>query len=215
VTASPTRILLADADAPTRAGLRLALTPERFEIVSEVDGTAAALTAARERSHELALVASDLPGGGLEAVRTITRAVPAMRVVVLSAQPSDDELLDAVLAGAVGYLGKDVNPARLPLVLEAVCAGEVALPRHLSRRLLEEVRGRDAHRTRVSELASAPLSGREWEVLHLLAAGAGTGEIARRLGISDVTVRRHASSLVSKLGVPDRGSAIELMRSVE
>lgn len=213
MTATPAKILIADADAPTRVGLRLALAPERFEIVAEVDSAERALAATRDLQPHVALVASDLPGGGLEAVRMIARARPGTRVIVLSARPDDDELLGAVLAGAVGYLGKDVSPARLPLVLEGVRAGEVALPRHLSRRLLEEVRGRDAHRARVSELASAPLSEREWEVLHMLAANVTTGEIARRLGISDVTVRRHVSSVVTKLGVPDRRAAIELMRS--
>jgi DNA-binding NarL/FixJ family response regulator len=183
--------------------------------VGEADSRAAALSLARELRPDVALVASDLPDGGLDAVRTIVQTRLAARVVVLSPRPSDDELVQAVLNGAVGYLGKDVSPGRLPAILDGVLAGEVALPRQLSRRLLEELRGRDAHRTRVSERASAPLSAREWEVLHLLAADLGTGEIARRLGISDVTVRRHVSSLLAKLDVPDRGSAVRFLRSQE
>jgi DNA-binding NarL/FixJ family response regulator len=213
VSPSRVRILLADSDAPTRAGLRIALAGERFTIVGEAESGAAALSLAGEQRPDVALVATDLPGGALDAVRTLVQTRRAVRVVVLSPQPDDDELVQAVLNGAVGYLGKDVSPERLPAVLEGVLAGEVALPRHLSRRLLEELRGRDAHRTRVSERASAPLSGREWEVLHLLAADLGTGEIARRLGISDVTVRRHVSSLLAKLNVPDRGSAVRFLRS--
>jgi DNA-binding NarL/FixJ family response regulator len=213
VSPSHARILLADGDAPTRAGLRIALAGERFTIVGEAESGAAALSLAGEHRPDVALVATDLPGGGLDAVRTLVQTRSAVRVVVLSPQPDDDELVQAVLNGAVGYLGKDVSPERLPAVLEGVLAGEVALPRHLSRRLLEELRGRNAHRTRVSERASAPLSGREWEVLHLLAAELGTGEIARRLGISDVTVRRHVSSLLAKLDVPDRGGAVRFLRS--
>jgi DNA-binding NarL/FixJ family response regulator len=208
------RILLADGDAPTRAGLRLALGAERFEVVGESGSRSAAVDAALELRPDVALVASDLPDGGIDAVRLIARARRATRIVVMSARPHDDELLGAVLAGAVGYVGKDVSAARLPNIIDGVLAGEVALPRHLSRRLLDEVRGRDAHRARVAERATAPLSEREWEVLHLLAAEFGTGEIARRLGISDVTVRRHVSSVVAKLNVPDRRSAIRLMRSV-
>jgi len=161
------------------------------------------------------MVAHDLPGGGLDAVRMIVQARRRTLVLVLSSRPHDGELLDAVLAGAVGYLGKDVSLARLPAVIDGVMAGEVVLPRHLSRRLLEELRGRDARRTRVSDRASAPLSEREWEVLHLLAVGLGTGELARRLGISDVTVRRHVSALLRKLDVPDRRSAVRLLRSVD
>jgi DNA-binding NarL/FixJ family response regulator len=209
----PARILLAEADAPTRAGLRLALEAHRFEIVGETESTAAALAATRELRPDVALIASDLPGGGLGTVRMIAKARRATRIVVLSQRPGDEELVDAVLAGAIGYLGKDVSPERLPVVIEGVLAGEVALPRHLSRRLLDEVRGRDAHRSRVSERASAPLSDREWEVLHLVAAELRTGEIALRLGISEVTVRRHVSSVLGKLGVPDRRGAVSLMRS--
>jgi DNA-binding NarL/FixJ family response regulator len=215
MTASPSRVLLADGDAPTRAGLRLALPAARFEVVAEVDSVSGAVAAARELGPDVAMLAADLPGGGLAAVGRIVEATQRTRVVVLSVRPDDDELLAATLAGAVGYLGKDVSLDRLPTVIEGVMAGEVALPRHLSRRLLEELRGRDAYRTRVSELASAPLSDREWEVLHLLAAGLRGGEIAHRLGISDVTVRRHVSSLLRKLGVPDRRSAVSLLRSVD
>jgi DNA-binding NarL/FixJ family response regulator len=213
VTPPPARILLADADAPTRMGLRLALVNERFEVVGEVDSLADAVAASRERQPDLAIVASDLPGGGLDAVRSIAEARPRMRILVMSRRPQDDEMLAAILAGAVGYLGKDVDPARVPMIIDGVLAGEVALPRQLSRRLIDEVRGRNSRRTRLSERATAPLSAREWEVLHLLAAELGTGEIARRLGISDVTVRRHVSSLVGKLGVPDRRTAVALLRS--
>lgn len=206
-------MLLVDGDAPTRMGLRVALAGERFRIVGEADGRQAALSLARSQRPELALVASDLPDGGLEAVREIADLRRPPRILVLSPRPDDEELVQAVLNGAVGYLGKSVSPGRLPAILEGVLAGEVALPRHLSRRLLEEVRGRDAHRTRISERALAPLSAREWEVLHMLASDLPTGEIARRLGISDVTVRRHVSSLLAKLDVPDRRSAVRLLRS--
>jgi len=215
VTPRLPRILLADGDAPTRTGLRLALAPDRFEVVDEADSVSAAVAATRELRPDVAMVAHDLPGGGLAAVRMIVQARRRTLVLVLSSRPDDGELLNAVLAGAVGYLGKDVSLARLPAVIEGVIAGEVVLPRHLSRRLLDELRGRDARRARVSERASAPLSEREWEVLHLLAAGLGTGEIAHRLGISDVTVRRHVSSVVRKLDVPDRRSAVRLLRSVD
>jgi DNA-binding NarL/FixJ family response regulator len=183
--------------------------------VGEAENGAAALSMARELAPDIALVASDLPGGGVDAVRSIAATGGAVRILVLSARPHDEELLQAVLNGAVGYLGKDVSSHRLPAILDGVLAGEVALPRHLSRRLLDEVRGRDARRVRISERGTAPLSAREWEVLHLLATDLGTGEIARRLGISDVTVRRHVSSALAKLDLPDRRSAVRLLRSLD
>ena len=183
--------------------------------MGEADSKAAAVAMARELAPDIALVAGDLPGGGTDAVRAIAATGRAVRVLLLSPDPDDEELVQAVLSGAVGYLGKDISSRRLPAILDGVLAGEVALPRQLSRRLLDEVRGRDARRARVSELGVAPLSAREWEVLHLMAADLGTGAIARRLGISDVTVRRHVGSLLAKLGVPDRRSAVALLRSAD
>ena len=98
------------------------------------------------------------------------------------------------------------------MVLRAVLDGEVALPRRLSRRLVDALRGRDARRAELAARAGASLTDREWEVLELLADDRSTAEIAQRLGISAVTARRHISSLVAKLGVPDRASAADLLR---
>jgi DNA-binding NarL/FixJ family response regulator len=120
--------------------------------------------------------------------------------------------VNAVLAGAAGYLGRDTASERLPTILRAVLAGEVALPRRYSQHLLEALRRRDAGRTRLATRLGASLTDREWEVLELLGEDVATGEIARRLGISGVTTRRHISSLVAKLEVPNRAGAVELLR---
>jgi DNA-binding NarL/FixJ family response regulator len=149
----------------------------------------------------------------LPAIRRIASEVPGARVIVLTAEPNGDELLDAVLGGAVGYLSRNIRPDRLPVVLRAVLDGEVALPRRLSRRLVDALRGREARRALVAERVGASLTDREWEILELLAADRTTGEIAHRLGISAVTVRRHISSLVMKLGVADRAGVVRLARS--
>ena len=90
--------------------------------------------------------------------------------------------------------------------------GEVAFPRRHTGHLVAALRGHDARRTAVAAKAGARLSDREWEVLQLLAADASTAEMARRLAISEVTVRRHVSSLLRKLRVRDRGSAAALLR---
>ena len=120
--------------------------------------------------------------------------------------------MDAVVAGAVGYLGRDVDTERLPDILRAVLAGEVALPRRHSQHLVDALRGRDARRGRLAARTDARLTDREWEVLQMLADDHSTAEIGSRLGISAVTARRHVSSLVSKLGVEDRAAAAELLR---
>jgi DNA-binding NarL/FixJ family response regulator len=207
------RVLVADADAPTRVGLRLALAGDGFDIVAEARDAEEVATAARELELDAAIVAVSLPGGGIHAARELTTQQPRVSVVIVSDDLTGEELVDAVLAGAAGYVGRDVSQERLPAVLRAVLAGEVALPRRHTRHLLETLRGRDVRRAMVTAHATGVLTDREWEVLQLLADGAPTAEIARQLRISAVTVRRHVSSICAKLGVPDRAGAVALVRS--
>jgi DNA-binding NarL/FixJ family response regulator len=208
----PPRALIADGHGPTRAGLRLALIRAGFEVVAEARERGEAVDAALGTRPDLALVAVDLPGGGIEAVRTIAERHPAAKVVVLSSQPNGEELVIAVLAGACGYLSRNMSLERLPDALKGVLAGEVALPRSHSAHLLEALRFRDAGRALIAAHTAAKLTEREWEVLQLLAADASTVIMAQRLEISEVTVRRHVSSLLTKLDVPDRASAADLFR---
>jgi DNA-binding NarL/FixJ family response regulator len=205
-------VLLAEADRPTRAGLRVVLEGGGAEVAGEAGDAAAAVTMALAERPDVALVAAELPGGGVRATREITAGVPRVRVVFLTGRPSGEELVEAVLAGAVGYLGRDVDAERLPEILRAVLAGEVALPRRHSQHLVDALRRRDAQRARLATRTDARLTDREWEVLEMLAADLPTAEIALRLGISAVTARRHISSLVAKLGVADRTQAAGLLR---
>jgi DNA-binding NarL/FixJ family response regulator len=210
VSAQGPRILLAEGDRPTRAGLRVAVRRAGFELVDEAASLAEALAMAGERSPDVALIAADLPGGGTEAARRLVSLYPRVRVIVLSPELGGDELLEAVLAGAAGYLAKDMSLERLPHAIRGVLAGEVALPRRHADKLLAELRRRDAARERVAARTGASLTDREWDVLQLLGEGASTAEIADRLRISQVTARRHISSLLAKLGVDDRASAARL-----
>jgi DNA-binding NarL/FixJ family response regulator len=205
------RILLAEGDRPTRAGLRVAVRRAGFELVDEAGSLDEALAAASRQSPDVALIAFDLAGGGTEAVRRLVRRFPKVRVIVLSSELGGDELLEAVLAGAAGYLAKDMSLDRLPHAIQGVLAGEVALPRLHADKLLAELRRRDAARERIAARTGASLTDREWEVLQLLGEGASTAEIAERLRISQVTARRHISTLLAKLGVDDRASAARLI----
>jgi DNA-binding NarL/FixJ family response regulator len=182
-----------------------------FEQVDEAGSLAEALAAARRQAPDVALIAADLAGGGMEAARRLVTLLPKLRVIVLSAAMDGDELLQAVLAGATGYLAKDMSLDRLPHAINGVLAGEVALPRLHADRLLAELRRRDVARERIAARTGANLTDREWEVLQLLGQGASTAEIAERLRISQVTTRRHISTLLAKLGVDDRASAARLV----
>ena len=207
------RVLLAEPDRMTRSGLRLVIEAGGLAVAGEVADAGTAVAMAVDERPELALVAAELPGGWLEAIRRIASEVPRTRLIVLSGELSGEQLVDAVLAGAVGYLGRDTRTQRLPEVLRAVVAGEVALPRRYSQHLVDALRGRDARRSRLAARTDAALTDREWEVLQLLADDVSTAQIARRLGITAVTARRHISSLVTKLAVPDRASAADLLRA--
>jgi DNA-binding NarL/FixJ family response regulator len=206
------RALLAEADASTRLGVRLVLTRCGFEIVGEARDGDSALGAACDQRPDLALLAADLPGDGIETARKIAARLPGTKIVLLTAHQNGEELVAAVRAGASGYLGKDISEARLPLALTGILAGEAAVPRRYTEYVLEALRGRDVRRARLMSRTHHSVTDRQWEILDLLAEGRSTAEMARRLGISEVTARRHISSVLPKLGLRDRASAIELLR---
>jgi DNA-binding NarL/FixJ family response regulator len=210
------RILLADAHAATRAGLRQALAGHPFEIVAEEADADAAIAAALRERPDVCVLDAAMPGGAVAATAAITRSLAGTAVVVLSAIRDDGAMLDAVRAGAAGYLLKDMDPARLRFALIGVTQGEAALPRTLVTRLMLEFRVRDRRRhLAVGAAGATELTQREWEVLALLADGASTATIASLLDVSAVTVRRHVSGVLRKLGVRDRAAAVAALRAAE
>jgi len=206
------RVLIADDHPPTRAGVRSALEAGgQFSVVAEAPSAPAAVASALELHPEVALLDIHMPGHGITAAREITAALPDTAVVMLTVSRDDTDLFAALRAGARGYLLKDIDPARLPLALEGVLAGEAALPRGLVARLIEEFRTRDdAARRREGPLAH--LTDREWEVLHLMREGKSTSEMAAELYVSAVTVRSHVSAILRKLQVTSREDAVRLAR---
>jgi DNA-binding NarL/FixJ family response regulator len=201
-------VLIASADASLRTGLRVTLASAGFAVVAEASSAGEAASSAATARAQLVLVSAELPGGAIGAVRELSAHA---RVVVLTRNRSGEELVAFVGAGAAGYLGEDVSQARLPVVLRGVLDGEVALPRRESQHLLDAIRGRDARHAAVAARATSALTSRELEVLDLLAAEVPTGEIARRLGISQVTVRRHVSAVLRKLALSSRADVVRLL----
>jgi DNA-binding NarL/FixJ family response regulator len=211
--ATHVRVLLADDDSASRAGIRMSLAGKGFDVCGEADTADAACDAARRRQPDLCLVEADLPGGGAAAVAGILEDVPRTAVVMLSATVTDERLFAALRAGARGYLLKDMDPARLPMALRGVLDGEAALPRPLMSRVLEEFRAHAGGR-HASELRrlGVRLTRREREILELLDRGLDTAQMSQLLGISAVTVRRHVSHILRKLQAPDRDAALRILR---
>jgi DNA-binding NarL/FixJ family response regulator len=206
------RVLIADDHAPTRAGVRMALERGGCDVCAEAASAAEAVRAAVAERPDVCLVDLGMPGNGFRAVAGITSNLPGTPVLVLTVSRSADDLFDALRAGAAGYLLKDMDPEDLVAAVRGALTGEAALPGFLAARLIDEFR----HRGRGTTLTldhnrRVELTPREWDVLELFGDGLSTAEIARRLDLSQVTVRRHMSALLHKLEVTSREEARRLI----
>jgi DNA-binding NarL/FixJ family response regulator len=206
------RVLIADDHPPTRAGVQAALEKAGFSVCAQAADAKSAIEAARRERPDVCLLDIHMPGDGIHAAETIARELPEAAVVMLTVSRTDEDLFNALRAGASGYLLKDIDPVRLPLALQGVLEGEAALPRRLVALLIEEFRERKRRR-RIPLVGrrGVELTDREWEVLELMKQGQSTDEIATRLFISPVTVRTHVSAILRKLHVPTREAALELL----
>jgi len=193
--------------------VRAALENEGFTVVAEAADASTAVKLALEQQPDICLIDVDLPGSGISAAAEITARLPGAAVVMLARSERDSELLAALRAGAVGYLLMDTDPLRLPHALRGAIEGEAAVPRRLVTLLIDEFRSREGRRRLpLSGRRAARVTSREWDVAELMRDGLTTAEIAERLYVSPVTVRRHVSAIVRKLEVPDRDSALEVLR---
>jgi DNA-binding NarL/FixJ family response regulator len=206
------RALIADDHAPTRDDIRRALSSDaRFEVCAEAANAAEAIQAALYQKPDICLLDLRMPGGGLATIWEIRARLPQMKIVVLTVSEDDTDLFSALRSGVDGYLLKTMNLSRLPDALNGVCRGEAAMQRTLVTRLLERFRQRGPRwRQPASTRTAQRLTSREWEILELLGQGWSTAKIAEWLVISPSSVRVHIASLVRKLGVPNRGAAVEL-----
>lgn len=204
---------MADDQPALRWAVRQSLEQGGFAVCAEVATAAEAIDASAELRPDICLLDIRMPGNGIKAASVISEQVPETAVVMLTASSADSDLFDAIKAGARGYLLKDLGPRLLPEELERVLAGEAVLPGLLAARVLDEFRLRDQRRrTLAGGGGSAELTGREWEVLELLADGLKTREIAQRLFVSQETVRTHVAKIVHKLQVGTRQEAVELFK---
>jgi DNA-binding NarL/FixJ family response regulator len=206
------RVLIVDDHPLTRDALATLLAGNDFEVVGQAsDGQEAIELAARLRP-QLVLLDLSMPGvDGLSALPGLRDAVPDAEVIVLTASGTEDNLLAAIRAGAAGYLLKSEPPDRIVDFLRGVARGEAALSGEVARRLLDQVREGGHRNGGVPDDIAGTLSAREVEVLLLLDEHLGTDDIARRLFISEHTVRSHVKSLLHKLNVSSRREALEAL----
>ena len=200
------RVLLVDDHQVVRQGLRafLQLQPD-VEVVGEAGGGEAAVAAAAAGRPDVVLMDLVMPDGdGVAAIRALAGAAPGARVLVLSSFADDERVFAATQAGAAGYLLKDVDPDALAEAIREVHRGRPVLHPDVAARLMRRVADPPAGP------ATEPLTPREQEVLRLVVEGYANKQIARRLLITEKTVKTHVSSILQKLGVADRTAAAVL-----
>ena len=194
------RVLVVDDHAVVRDGLERILNhPDDMQVFGAAADGAAALALAERERPDVVLMDLSMPGmDGVDATRSLTTAQPDVKVVVLTSFGDQRRILDALGAGAVGYLFKDASPGEIVAAVRTVVAGGAPLDPKAARVLL------DAQR---QPRQGDNLSPRERQVLELLVTGLANKHIARRLGITERTVKAHLTSIFQQLGVTDRTQA--------
>jgi DNA-binding NarL/FixJ family response regulator len=203
-------ILIVDDHPLTRDALAALLQQNGFTVAGQAADGESAVLRAGELGPDLILLDLSMPGmNGLEALPQLRAAAPTAEVVVLTASGTEQNLLGAIRGGAAGYLLKSEPPERIVEFLRGVVRGEAALSGAIARRLLETVRVTGGRETGIPDSIAAELTAREVEILLLLDDRLETDKIAKRLFISEHTVRSHVKSVLRKLDVSSRREAVE------
>jgi DNA-binding NarL/FixJ family response regulator len=207
VTGHPVRLVIADDHPMFRFGLTAALTGVAdIEVVGEAADGQRLLALVEQVQPDVVLTDLAMPGiGGVEATRQITARWPQVRALVLTMHSDDEAVFGALRAGARGYLVKGAERDEIVRAVLAVAAGDAVYGASVARRIVDFFTG--AHQAYTAQVFPE-LTPREQQILDLLSAGCRNHEIARRLVLSEKTVRNHVSAVLTKLQVPDRAAAI-------
>jgi DNA-binding NarL/FixJ family response regulator len=208
------RVLLVDDHDLFRTGLRNLLDDQQVEVVGECDNGTDALQAVRELAPDVVVMDLNMPGiSGVEATRQISMIAPLTRVLVLTISDQDSDVMDAILAGACGYLLKDASITDLLQGIRSAAVGEALISPTIASKVLQRVRATGASH-RDAELIQSHLSARELQVLKLIANGKDNAVIAGELHISPKTVKNHISNILMKLQIENRiQAAVYAVRS--
>ncbi len=209
------RILIVDDHALFRVGIRRILEDERdFDVVGEAIDARSAESAASQLLPDVVLLDLSIPApGGIEVTQRIKREIPSCGIVVLAAEEDEDQLFDAIKAGAAAYVLKDVAPEDLVAIVRRVSQGEYLIndkvfsQPSVASRVLKEFRELAIFGQEAAPIF-APLSPREVEILDNIARGMTNKQVAYALSISEQTVKNHMSSILRKLSVNDRTQAV-------
>ncbi len=194
------RILLADDHPVVRAGLRAVLESEEgLRIIADVATAEEAITRSAAGGIDVVLMDLQFGGsmGGAEATKQITALAEGPRVLILTTYDTETDILTAIEAGASGYLLKDAPPEELTAAVRAAAAGQSALAPLIAQRLMQRMR-----------MPSQSLSGREAEVLTLVAEGLSNKQISQQLFLSQATIKSHLVHIFAKLDVDSRTAAV-------
>jgi DNA-binding NarL/FixJ family response regulator len=197
-----------------RAGLRTLLEEQGVEIVAEAENGTEALRLLRETAPEVVVMDLNMPGiSGVEATRQMTMIAPLTRVLVLTISDQDGDVMDAILAGACGYLLKDASITELMAGIRAAASGESLVSPVIASKVLQRLRASSASPHEAQTIRSE-LSDREIQVLKLIANGKDNAQIAAELHISPKTVKNHISNILMKLQIENRiQAAVYAVRS--
>jgi two-component system NarL family response regulator len=202
------RLVVVDDVPLFRAGLTSALREEGFDVVGEADSAEGAVAQAEEHNPDLVLLDVLMPGlSGLEVVEKISAVAPDSRVVLLTGSESEDDLLRALKSGARGYIVKDTPFPALVEAIRSVADGGATLSPQMAGKLFDVCRQLLRHQE-LLQARKPTLTGRELEVLQLVARGMTSRKIGEELFISENTVKNHIRNILDKLGLHSRNEAV-------
>jgi DNA-binding NarL/FixJ family response regulator len=208
------RVLIVDDHDLFRTGLRNLLEEQNVQVIGEAATGAEAVRIVREIAPDVVVMDLNMPGmGGVDATRHISSIAPLTRVVMLTISDEDNDVMDAILAGACGYLLKDSSIEDLISGIEAAAKGESLISPTIAAKVLQRVRATSAN-PEIATQIRAELSDREIQVLKLIANGKDNAVIAGELHISPKTVKNHISNILMKLQIDNRiQAAVYAVRS--